>query len=374
MAFDSNQTWLVFQSPILESTQVPENTHSYCVKKSSDHFFKDLSSTLLSSSEALLDIHRLIDLFPTFRNLVSPEHALALYAFLMECRANFIGKDFIYTLTDTPLSPRLQRLFFLFHEYLLFKENNAHLLDPWDLTERASHHPLPFSRLIWVDFHHHTTFSKLLIRDLSACVSVTQILAGPKRIKEHTFSLDRLARVLKRARNTDDSTPWVLGPNAYSLWAHLSLILSAPKLFAPKAFSFYDDIYGFHLHEWSPDEPLVAHERPEPFWHRAVSDHVLPDQLTSDPLWTPPLQTQNTHALELHARLWTQYVALSDYQIPLATPGACLIQARSTVLPTPKDLLYLETSELNCHISPAYASTRCQAPTMLWVYANTDHL
>lgn len=346
----SNQTWRVFQSPILQGFQNDVPGRSF---ESSELFFQALFELTQRPGEVSLDLPFLVDTFESFRYFTGPQHYRALHAFLMECRANYIGEDFILSLENFPLPSRLQRLLFLYHEYLLFKKQHPQYCDPWDLVTRAVEQP-PFKKLVWVDFHQHTFFSQQLVSEFSKVAAVDPIFLGPRNPKEHFLTLEKFVSLLNRARPSPSDIPWIVAPTAHSIASNVCFALEGRSVISPHAFAHFDDIYGY-----------LKYSDPSP--NRFVVDHVLPDALSDDPLWKS--RNISPRPQESQAYLWTQYLALQEL-IPKIPPdwNARLIQPRSTSFPNTEELHILQDSQFNCHISPWCFAHQLQGQTIVWIY------
>jgi hypothetical protein len=366
MGIHSNQSWLVFQSPILQDpiqTQLFEQNHSK-VFLSADYFFQSLFENIGYSEKKLLTVYSLSESFQAFKTYCSPTHYRALFAFLMECRANSLDEAFIESLQDLPLSSNLQQLFFLYYEFLLFKKNNTHLCDPWDILQSLTKENLTFTSLTWIDFKNTTTFNRELCKILAKLTSLTINLKGPSETKHHTFSLLKFSDLMARLKNSSEKRSWILGPTALNLQAHIQFLLEGHCLFSPTAFESFDDIHGYLSHEYPPKITAPNHEFSADLHSAFVEDHVLPETLTEDSLWK-----SQKHALSSsQALLWTQHLALLESTTIFNNDaGHILIQPHCSDFPTLKELTFLKDSSLNCTISPQFMYSHIQTPTIVWL-------
>lgn len=363
MSIHCSQTWTVFQSPILMRN--PDWSHltihveecQTIVFESPLSLFSFLFKTLRRPNEQFIDPVFLIHTFPPF--LYFATEKVPLFNFLMECRANNLGMDFIHVAKTLPISQKLSTLFFLFHEYVLWKERNPNWIDPWDILNRLTQfkkNNRP-SRIHWVGESQQTTFNQLTLRALGAIARTHIHHNSVATHRNHKMSLAHLCKIMTRFKKQFYGFFWFFSPSTAIEAITFRLAFPQIQLWVSPAQNKYDDIFGFlrdQTQRYDAGHPTQAGT--QNVVTEIVEDHVVPDTLSSSWYWNESVKSgirRVPEALNAETQLWIDYLSEKTMPTDFFTLRAILVTRHVRWTPSVLELSFVEKdSGLNIRVSP----------------------
>jgi hypothetical protein len=346
------------------------------------NFFHVLSREWFGTRKIFVDPVLLLHRFTPFRTLGSPHHAQALYAWLMECRANHLEGSFLNEVKDHPFSQNFQTLFFLFAEYCLLKARHPEWVDAWDLWEhlRLGGGKLPCESIAWVRFPQTSFFLEQWETLLGAKTDLKSWIQGPALRKKHGWPAKHCASAFARLHRWAPDLKFYWMPELAWLTPGIPGLVTAHTL---TSLQYFDDIFGY-LWDQSPKNEILSHLCPDDFLRRTLIDHVLPDKLSGLPAWTQNLSRPwqalpgaNAHsdpdgvpdgfldALLDESHFWTSILAELEFE---GTPNARTVMVAGIPrwLPSEQELQTVSTL-MNLNLSPTFWMPGLRSESMILV-------